>query len=124
MTLLQKVLITLAAVGIVTGSPGALALAGTNETRVTVTIMRDTCDYFIVQTDDGFCIFEWFGGCTPMEGDVLRGDLDSYGFQNAYNITQGDDIKAFVEEYWLGRDEAIEKLYEMCGPDAGGSSAD
>jgi hypothetical protein len=127
MTLLRKILITLAAVGIVTGSPGAAVFAApdeTNQTHVTVTMMRDTCDYFIVETDAGFCIFEWFGGCTPMEGDVLRGDLDSYGFQNAYDITQNAEIKAFVDEYWLDRDEAIEKLYETCGPDTGGSSVD
>jgi hypothetical protein len=124
MTLLRKIIITLTAVGIVTGSPSALVFAETNQTRVTVTMMRESCDYFIVETDEGFCIFEWFGGSMPIEGDVLRGELDSYGFQNAYNVTQEVEIKAFVEEYWLGREEAVEKLYAMCGLDHGGSSVD
>jgi hypothetical protein len=127
MTRLRNILITLAAGGIVIGSQGALVFAApeeTNQTLATVTMMHDLCDYFIVETDAGFCIFEWFGGSVPIEGDVLRGDLDSYGFQNAYNVTQAAEITAYVEEYWLGREEAIEGLYELCGPDTGGSSAD
>jgi hypothetical protein len=126
MTPLRNILITLTAVGIATGLQGASVFAApeeTNQTLATVTMMHDLCDYFIVETDAGFCIFEWFGGSVPMEGDVLRGDLDSYGFQNAYNVTQEAEITAYVEEYWLDQAEAIEKLYEMCGPDTG-SSAD
>jgi len=127
MTLLRNILITLAVVGIVIGAQSAPAFAAaedSTQTFVTVTMMRDLCDYFVVATDRGFCIFEWYGGGVPMEGDVLRGDLDSYGFQNAYDITQKANLTTYVEEYWLSRDEAIEKLYDLCGPDPGDSSAD
>jgi hypothetical protein len=82
--------------------------------QVTVTVMRESCDYFIIKAEAGFCIFEWYGGCRPKEGDVLRGDLDSYGFQSAYDDTQKAEITAYVEEYWLEWDEAVEKLDELC----------
>jgi hypothetical protein len=94
------------------------------QTLVTVTTVRESCDYFIVETDGGCCIFEWFGGNAPVEGDILRGYLDSYGFQNAYNVTQKTDITAYVEEYWLDREEAIEKLSGTCGVSPRGSSVD
>jgi len=116
MTRLSKILIALAAVTIATGS-NAVALDAaeeTNQTRVTVTMIRDECDFFIVETAGGFCIFEWSGGSMPVEGDTLRGDLDSYGFQNAYNVTQKSETTAYVEEYWLSWDEAIEKLSKAC----------
>jgi hypothetical protein len=118
MTLWRTTLITLAAVAFVTGSHSAPAPAAPEATnqgeRVTVTMMRGSCEYFIVETDRGLCIFEWYGGGVPVEGDILRGELDSYGFQNAYNVTQNCEIKVFVEDYWLGSMEATEELYELC----------
>ena len=126
MTRLQNTLITLAAAGILVGSPGASLAAsqGTTQTLVTVTMIRESCDYFIVETEAGFCIFEWFGGNMPIKGDILRGDLDSYGFQNAYNVTQKADITAYVEEYWLDQAEVMEMFYKLCGVETGNSAAD
>ena len=124
----RNILFTLTAVGMAAASsPSALVLAAPEETKqtlVTVTVVRESCDYFIVETEAGYCVLEWFGGSDPVEGDVLRGYLDSYGFQNAYNVTQKADITAYVEEYWLDREEVMEKLTDLGGAHPHGSAVD
>lgn len=38
------------------------------------------CDYFIVETNRGYSLLEWYGGNDPNRGDVLVGNYESYGF--------------------------------------------
>src|SRR5688572_17899480 len=74
-----------------------------------------SCDYFIVETNRGFALLEWYGGYSPSEsdiGDVLVGNYERYGFKNIYDATAKRKMRVWVEDYWLSQDSVIEKYWE------------
>ncbi len=72
------------------------------------------CDYYIVETNMGYALLEWFGGNDPSEGDTLVGEIDSYGMKDIYNITADSETRVWVEDYMLSESSAIEQYYEQC----------
>jgi len=44
------------------------------------------------------------------EGDWLHGEMEMYGFQDFYNITQDEEVHGYIEECWLTKDQAIRWL--------------
>lgn len=83
--------------------------------RGIVVLRKSGCDYFLVETTMGFDFLEWYGGNDPSRGDELVGSFEEYGFQDIYNISASQELRVWVEEYWLGRSGAIEMLYDKCG---------
>lgn len=79
-----------------------------------VVYIKSGCDYFIVRTASGYALLEWYEGSIPRKGDIIVGDLESYGFKDIYNLTADSDLTVWVEDYWLTRDEAMEKYFEEC----------
>jgi hypothetical protein len=75
---------------------------------------KEGCDYFIVETPGGKAVLEWFRGNDPDEGDELVGTFERYGFHDIYNATAKAELRVWVEDYWLGDEAALEKLYEHC----------
>lgn len=80
-----------------------------------VTHSPSGCDYFLVETPMGFALLEWYSGNTPARGDTIVGDYEEYGFKDIYNVSADAEVRVWVEEYWLDREEGLEKLYEECG---------
>ena len=72
------------------------------------------CDYFIVETDSGFALLEWYGGNDPDERDVIVGNFESYGSKDIYNLTADSELRVWVEDFWLSKEDAFEKYYEFC----------
>jgi hypothetical protein len=72
------------------------------------------CDYFIVSTAKGYDVLEWFGGYDPDKGDVLVGDYETYGMQDIHDTTADESLTVWVEDYWLSKGDALEKLVEQC----------
>ncbi len=72
------------------------------------------CSSYIVETQMGYALLEWYGGNDPSEGDVLVGDYESYGMKDIYNITADSETKAWVDDYMLSKDSVIEKYYDKC----------
>jgi hypothetical protein len=72
------------------------------------------CDYFIVETSMGYSLVEWYGGAIPDKGDILYGEFEQYGFQDVYNSTKDEEMRIWVEEYWLDLEDALEALLEEC----------
>jgi hypothetical protein len=89
-------------------STAALAAKGVVTHRVS------SCDYFVVQTANGYALLEWYGGNDPDKGDVLVGDFEAYGMKDVFNITSDDELRVWVEEYWLPRSRVLEKLVDKC----------
>ena len=67
---------------------------------------------YVVKTNMGYAILEWYGGNDPSEGDTIVGDIDSYGFKDLYNVTQDAAMKVYVEDYMLGKSSLTEKFFE------------
>lgn len=71
---------------------------------------------YVVETNLGYTILEWYGGNDPSEGDVLVGDIDSYGFKDLYNTTKDVSTRVYVEDYMLSKSRLTEKFFEkFCG---------
>jgi hypothetical protein len=67
---------------------------------------------YVVETNMGYAILEWYGGNNPREGDVIVGDIDSYGFKNLYNVTRDVSLRVYVEDYMLGKHSLTAKFFE------------
>ncbi len=79
-----------------------------------VVLKKRGCDYFVVLTNSGYALLEWYGGNDPDRGDVLVGDYDSYGMKDIYNLTDEVELRVWVEDYLLSKPSAIEKYYDKC----------
>jgi hypothetical protein len=77
-----------------------------------------SCSYYLIEDSSGdYTLAEWYGGITPYEGDVLYGELHSYGFKDLYNITRDNSTRVWIDDYLLSEDRATEKLIDECGWD-------
>lgn len=79
-----------------------------------VVYYKTGCSHYIVQTNQGYALLEWFGGNDPSEGDILIGDYEAYGMKDIYNTTADSETKVWVEDYMLTKDHAIESYFEEC----------
>ena len=73
------------------------------------------CNYFVVETYNGFSILKAWGGYAPPENVVLYGDLSRAGVQTFYNRTEGYLLQAEVKDYWLTYWDAIDGVNWFCG---------
>jgi hypothetical protein len=73
-----------------------------------------SCDYFLVHTNSGYDLLEWFGGYEPDKGDTLVGKYEEYGFHNVLDETTDETSNLYTEEYWLSKTDALEHLTDKC----------
>ena len=79
-----------------------------------VVYYKSGCDYFIAETNMGYALLEWYGGYDPNKGDVIAGDIDSYGMKDIHNLTADQETHIWVEDFMLSKDRAIEKYFHKC----------
>jgi hypothetical protein len=72
------------------------------------------CDYYMVNAPSGYAILEWYGDYDPDEGDVIRGNFKVYGMHTFFVGANEEETRAYVEEWGLSRDEALEQLSDKC----------
>ena len=75
-------------------------------------VVYEKNDYYIVDIGYSYTLIEWYGGCLPSEGDILVGNLKSYGFKDIYNVSKEREMRAYIEDYLLSKEDAIEMIYE------------
>lgn len=75
---------------------------------------KSGCDYFIVETNRGFALLEWYGGHDPDTGDTLVGDYESYGFKDIFDTTSDSELRVWVEDYLPSKDSVVEKYNDKC----------
>lgn len=69
---------------------------------------------FVIGAGNGYSIVDWYGGASPSKGDTVVGDFESYGMKELFNLRADDDMRVYVNEYWLSEDRAKEKYREKC----------
>ena len=72
------------------------------------------CDYFLVQTRNGYDLLEWFDGHDPDKGDSIVGKYEEYGFHDVLDDTAGETVRIYTEDFWLSKSDALEQLTENC----------
>ncbi len=82
---------------------------------VTATTGSECSDYFVVSTDDGYALLEWYGGPVPETDDKVVGDFDHFSAEDISVLPGGAMMHVYVEDYGLSEDDAAGKLKEKCG---------
>lgn len=72
------------------------------------------CDYYMVDATSGYAILEWYGGNDPDEGDSITGNFKVYGFHTFFVGYNDVETRAYVEDWGLSRDSALEMLSDKC----------
>ncbi|HMK26640.1 MAG TPA: hypothetical protein VK483_11490 [Chitinophagaceae bacterium] len=72
------------------------------------------CNYFVVETINGYSVVRSYGGYKPFEQSIVYGDLSYAGTREFYNRSTGVVFTATVTDYWLTYSEAQDALDYYC----------
>lgn len=73
------------------------------------------CDYFVVRSSEGsYSVLESWDGWPPDRGDVLIGEVDTFGFEDLYNLTQRSGLKVWIDDFLLDEREAVRTMRRNC----------
>lgn len=73
------------------------------------------CDYFVVNTVNGYSVMRSWSGTPPYEGDMIYGDLQSWGVSTFYVRSGRYLMRAEVRRSWLSYWEAMDEIQFRCG---------
>lgn len=97
--------ITIALVILYTGCvkerPGIDESYWLSKERATVVHIDPYCQYYVVETMNGYTILRSSDGYKPYEGAVLYGNFSNYGVRDFYNRSYGIILTAEVMDFWL-----------------------
>ena len=72
------------------------------------------CNYYVVQTNNGYTIIRSYGGYKPFEGSIVYGDFSFTGTHDIYNRSSGVIFTGTVTDYWLTYNGALDALDYYC----------
>ena len=92
-------------------------LAGAAEegsTQGTLIWRDDSCFFFVLKTPEGFGLYEFLGGPSPMVGHVFEGKLDGFGGRKLMNVTEGKPTMAYSETFTDTKKQMEKKIPRQC----------
>lgn len=103
---------------ILLGCPIFYTQANTQLKGISLGEFSSGCDYYLIEDSyDDYSLVEWYGGTSPDNGDIVYGDLHSYGFKDLYDATNDQTTHVWLDDWMLSQDSASEKLIDKCGWD-------
>lgn len=72
------------------------------------------CNYYVVETYNGYTIVKAWGSYKPYEGSIVYGNLSYGGTRDFYNWNSGFIFSGTVTDYWLDYTEAQDALDYYC----------
>ncbi|MBI1342640.1 MAG: hypothetical protein GC171_06895 [Terrimonas sp.] len=85
-----------------------------NQERGVVVYSSYNCNYYVLETYNGYTIIRASGGIMPYEGDVIYGDLSHFGYGSFYNRSYGGLINGTLTDFWLNYSEAQNRIDYYC----------
>ena len=82
--------------------------------RGEVVLSDPYCQYFVIETYDGYTILRSYNGYKPSEGSIVYGNFSNYGTKDYYDRSYGTIFTAEVKEYWLTYFEAQDAINYYC----------
>ena len=76
--------------------------------------MAECTDWFVVESRSGYALLEWMGGYTPIAGDEVVGEFETFGRQEIYRVGDGRETQVWVQDYWMSARAAAEAYVERC----------
>ncbi|ULQ52279.1 hypothetical protein [Flavihumibacter fluvii] len=73
-----------------------------------------SCNYFVIETYNGYTLARIWGGYAPSRGSIVYGDFSRYGVHTIYNRSEGYLMQADVLDYWLNYWDAIDQMDWNC----------
>lgn len=72
------------------------------------------CDYYVVETRNGFTVIQAYGSYKPYEGAIVYGNFSNAGTRDMYNYSNGVVFSGRITDYWLSYIEAQDALDYYC----------
>ncbi len=73
-----------------------------------------TCNYFVVQTINGYAVVQAYGINKPFEGDIVYGNFSSWGSRDILDDSSGTIFSVTVMDYWLTYIQAQVIINDNC----------
>jgi hypothetical protein len=77
-----------------------------------VVVYDGKSDFHIIETGSFFVLCEWYSGPDFSSGDVITGELHSYGFKMVRVNNKETSTKIYIENYWTSKDKCFDWLRE------------
>lgn len=74
----------------------------------------DTCFFFVLQFKDGFGLYEFLGGPSPMVGHTFEGNLRIFGTRKIMNLTENKATMAYSETFTDTKGQMEKKIPRQC----------
>lgn len=72
------------------------------------------CNYYVVETANGYTVVRTYSGYKPFEGSIVYGDFSYRGTGDIYNRSTGVIFTGTVTDYWLSYIEAQNAVDYYC----------
>lgn len=72
------------------------------------------CDYYVVETLNGYSVIRAYDGYKPYEGSIVFGDFSYGGVHDIYSRSSGRIFTGSVTDYWLTYFEAQDAIDYYC----------
>jgi hypothetical protein len=72
------------------------------------------CNYWVVETYNGYNVVRTSASSKPYEGDLLYGNFSNPGTRDMYNYSGRFVFTGTVIDYWLSYNEALDALDYYC----------
>ena len=82
--------------------------------RGTVVYSDPYCQYYVVETLNGYSVVRAWNGYKPYQDAVVYGDFTNYGARDFYNYTYGFTFTGEVVESWLSYYDAQLAVQYYC----------
>lgn len=73
-----------------------------------------TCNYWVVETYNGYNVVHSNSGNKPYEGDLVYGNFSSRGTRDMYNFSGKFVFRGTVTDYWVSYSQALDVLDYYC----------
>ncbi len=75
-----------------------------------------SCDYIIIYTEDAWYVVaqKYSGTISLNKGDIIRGDLVTFGFEDVVDVNTGDEMSLYIDNYYAIKSSAWELIVEKC----------
>lgn len=72
------------------------------------------CNYYVIETYNGFAVVRAYGSYKPFEGSIVYGNFSAQGTRDMYNYSSRVVFTGTVTDYWLSYVEAQDALDYYC----------
>jgi len=82
--------------------------------RGEVVYSSSTCNYYVIETANGYTLVRTYGSYRPSQGSIIYGNLSTSGTKDLYNRTYSVVFTGTITDYWMNYYDAQAALDYYC----------